>query len=110
MFCSIYEAQNVYYSSVNDEELICVVEPPSIEDAFVQASTRPGADPVIQLMHSGMWIAAASVLQLTDFPVTKRNIQLIRDALEKVVGGMPRRSINISRKLTHFQLTPAADH
>ncbi|KAL1677335.1 phosphoribosylglycinamide synthetase [Schizophyllum commune] len=41
--------------SVHDEELICVVEPPSIEDAFVQASTRPGADPVIQLMHSGMY-------------------------------------------------------
>uniref|UniRef100_D8QC98 Phosphoribosylglycinamide synthetase n=1 Tax=Schizophyllum commune (strain H4-8 / FGSC 9210) TaxID=578458 RepID=D8QC98_SCHCM len=60
--------------SVHDEELICVVEPPSIEDAIVQASTRPGAVPVIQLMHS-----------------TKRNIQLIRDALEKVVGHARRR-------------------
>ena len=40
------------------------MDPPSIEDAFVQASTRPGAVPVLQLMHSGMWIAAASVLRL----------------------------------------------
>ncbi|KAL1757553.1 phosphoribosylglycinamide synthetase [Schizophyllum commune] len=61
--------------SAHDEELICVVDPPSIEDAFVQASTRPGAVPVLQLMHS----------------VTKRNIQLIRDALEKVVGAHSRR-------------------